>query len=121
MLNYNIKGTQVSVSEELRAYVERALGHAAKFLEADPTTHVDVELEFSQVRDGAKYRAEFTAEASGALYRADCWGTTLHEAIDLAVGELTGELRKNKTKKLHFLRRGALRVKEFVRGFRENI
>ncbi|MEK7612553.1 MAG: ribosome-associated translation inhibitor RaiA [Patescibacteria group bacterium] len=128
MLNYNIKGTEVQVSDELRAYVERALAHAEKFLAGDSSAHVDVELEYSPLHDpsfaeaskdkGGKYRAEFTVSASGAIYRAEAWGSTLHEAIDLTIAELGQELRRTKDKRRHFLRRGALKVKEFVRGFR---
>ena len=119
MLNYNIKGTEVQVSDELRSYVERALAHAEKFLSGDSSAHVDVELEHSPLRDGSKYRAEFTVAAAGALHRAEAWGTTLHEAIDLAIAGVGQELRRNKEKNRHFLRRGALKVKEFVRGFRD--
>ncbi len=118
MLNYNIKGTDIEVSDELRSYVERALAQAEKFLSNDPSVHVDVELEHSQVRDGGKYRAEFTAEAQGALYRAEEWGSTMHEAIDLTIAEFAKELRRDKRKRQHFLRRGALRIKEYIRGFR---
>lgn len=119
MLNYNIKGTGIEVSGELRAYAEKTLAQAEKFLSTDPTAHADIELEHSMMRDGGKYRAEFTVLASGALYRADVWGSTMHEAIDLATAELSKELRRNKDKRTHIFRRGALKVKEYVRGFRD--
>ena len=117
MLNYNIKGTGVDVSDELRSYAEKKLQHAEKFLQNDPSARADIELEHQAVRDGDKYRAEFTVTASGEFYRAERWGESMHATIDLAVGELVNELGRNKKKRLHILRRGAARIKDYVRGW----
>src|SRR3989344_6033290 len=103
MLNYNIKGTGVEVGDELRSYVEKKLQHADKFLQHDPSAHVDIELEHSALRDGEKYRAEFTVQASKHVYRAESWGGSMHAAIDLAVGELMAEFGRNKKKRLHLV------------------
>lgn len=120
-MNYNIKGTEVPVTDELRTYVERQLAHADKLLAGDSTAHTDVELEYAPVRDGGRYCAEFTLSVGGQIYRAGRWGTTLHEAIDLAGGELTKELSRNKKKKQSILRRTSLRVKEYLRGWRSDL
>jgi ribosomal subunit interface protein len=118
-MNYNIKGTGVSVTDELRAYVEKKLAHTDKFLGGDPAARADVEFEHAPLRDGGKYRAEFMVPASGSVYRAERWGETLHEAIDLATGELVKEMRRTKKKQLHLVRRGGARIKDFVRGLRD--
>lgn len=120
-VNYNIKGTEVPVTDELRSYAERQLAHAQKLLQGDPTAHVDVELKYESVRDGGKYGAEFTLQSEGQVYRADCWGTTLHEAMDVAGAELMRELSKAKKKKHSMFRRTAVKVKEYLRGWRESI
>ncbi|MDE2071609.1 MAG: ribosome-associated translation inhibitor RaiA [Patescibacteria group bacterium] len=117
-MNYNIKGTHIDVHGELRSYVERALVHADKFLAGDPSAHTDVELRYESVRDGERYCAEFTLECRGGVHRAVAWGESMHAAIDLATAELVAELRKNKNKRLAGLRRTALRVKEYLRGWR---
>ena len=109
------------VTDELRTYVEKCLAHADKFLANDSAAHADVELEHAPVRDGDKYRAEFTVSASGELYRADAWGETLHAALDLSSGELTKELRRTKSKRIDVLRRSALKVKEYIRGWRKRV
>jgi ribosomal subunit interface protein len=116
---YNLKGSGVPVTDELRAYIERCLQHPDKFLAGDSVARADVEVEHSSVRDGAKYRAEFTVSTSRGLFRASEWGTTLHEALDLATGELTKELRRSKSKRIDVLRRSALKVKEYLRGWRD--
>jgi ribosome-associated translation inhibitor RaiA len=110
----------------LRTYVERQLAHADKIVGVDTTAQADVELEHDEHHQGdlgttGKYRAEFTVEVSGTLYRASERGTTLHEAIDLASGELLGEMRQNKKKKLNVFRHSAVRVKEYLRGWRNDV
>ncbi len=121
MLNYNIKGTGLEISEELRRYAEKKLSSAEKFLQGDPAAHVDIELEHETMREGDRNRAEFTVSASGGLYRASEWGETMHAAIDLAVAELLTELGRNKKKRLDLVRRGAARAKDFFRGWRSSV
>lgn len=118
-MNYNIKGSGLPVTDELRTYVEKKLGQADKFLGGDSTAHADVEFEHSQVRDGGKYRAEFTVSASAQVYRAEEWGTTLHEAIDVAAAELVKELRRDKKRHIALVRRGGAIIKGVLRGLRD--
>jgi ribosomal subunit interface protein len=121
MLNYNIKGTGLELSDEVRGYAEKKLQHAAKFLHHDTTAHADIELEYRATRSGEQYRAEFTVTSGSKLYRAEEWGETMHSAIDLAIGELSSEISRNKQKRLHVLRRGAQRVKDYVRGWSNKV
>lgn len=119
MINYNIKGTGLPITDELRTYAEKKLATAEKFLQGDSTAHTDIELEHSQLRDGSKYRAEFTLSSGGTVYRAEEWGETLHAAIDLSIEELVKELRRNKRKHLHLVRRGGAAIKDAIRGLRD--
>ncbi|MDE1925218.1 MAG: ribosome-associated translation inhibitor RaiA [Patescibacteria group bacterium] len=130
-MNYNIKGTGVSVTDELRDYIEKRLAHAGTFVGGDTTAHTDVELEYSARHDpssaeategkAGKYRAEFTAGVGGQVYRAAQWGSTLHEAINIASAELAKELRREKKQKLKIFRHSAVRVKEYLRGWRKKV
>lgn len=120
MLNYNIKGTGLEVSDELRGYVEKKLSTAEKFLHHAPV-HVDVELEHDSLRAGERNRAEFTVAAGGDTYRAEAWGETMHAAVDLAMGELVVELGRNKKKRIDIVRRSAHRFKEYLRGLRWDV
>ena len=116
-MNYNIKGTEVAITPELRAYVEKKLEQADKFLANDPTALIDVELEFAAGEGGKKYRVELTLTATREMHRAEARGEALHEAIDLCIEELMQELRRTKEKRTTLVRRGAARIKDFVRGF----
>ncbi len=119
-MNYNVKGTGVQVTPELRSYVESQFARQAdKFLKDDSAARASVEFEYSPLRDGAQYRCELSISSSGGNYRAETWGGTLHEAIDLSVGELTHELRRAKDRRIHIWRRGAARIKGYLRGWRD--
>ena len=97
MLNYNLKGTGLSITPELRFYLDRKLEGIEKFLQ-EPS-HVDVELEYQEMRHGGHYRAELTIESAGSVYRASEWAEALHPAIDSATNAVFGELRRKKKKR----------------------
>ena len=118
-MRYNLKGTGISITQEIREYLEKKLSSTEKFLQDDTGAHADIELEYSQLRDGGKYRAEFTVSTHGRAHRAEEWGSTMHEAIDTATGVLVKELRRNKSKHMRMVRHGAKQIKDFVRGFRD--
>lgn len=120
-MNYNIKGTEVPVTDELRAYVERQLARADKFVAGDTTAHADVELQYLADGRSGKYRAEFTLSIGGQIYRVERWGSAMHEAIDLAGGDFVHELSREKKKRHSMFRRTAVRVKEYVRGWRDTV
>lgn len=120
-MNYNIKGTEVPITDELRGYVERQLARADKFVAGDTTAHADVELQYLEDGRSGKYRAEFTLSAGGQICRTERWGGTMHEAIDLAGGDFVHDLSRSKEKKQSVLRRASLRVKEYVRGWRDTV
>jgi len=119
MINHNIKGTGLPITDELRTYTEKKLSGAEKFLAGDSTAHTDIELEHSPLRDGGQYRAEFTLSSESQVYRAESWGTTMHEAIDLTASQLVKELRRNKNRHIALVRRGGAIIKDVLRGFRD--
>ena len=121
MVNYNVKGTGLDITDEIRTYLEKKLSHVDTYLQNDPTKHVDVELQYQTSEDRKKFMAELTMTSEGALFRAEAFGDALHEAIDLATDDLTRELDKNKKKNKSLVRHGASRFKDFIRGFRKDV
>lgn len=121
MLNYNIKGTGLDITEEIRAYAEKCLEKAEKFTNGESSVHVDIECEFRGQEDGPKYRAEYTLQARGAVYRAEGVRETLHLALDAAMDDLLTELRRDKKTRLRFVRQSAARAKEYLRGWRKSV
>jgi ribosomal subunit interface protein len=118
MLNRNIKVTGLELTPELHEYVDKKLAHAEKFVNGDTAAHADIELEHKPQGRSKKYRAECTLALSGGVYRISEWGETMHEALDVMVGELVRELTQDKKRRLHTLRKSASRVKEYLRGWR---
>jgi len=118
-MNYNLKGTGLSVSGEMRAYVDKKLAPAEKFLSASSPVRLDIELEFVSGAAGPKYSAEYTLVLGKKTFRAQAQGTALHEVVDIASDELVQELARAKDKRQHLFRRGAARIKDYLRGFRE--
>src|SRR3989344_4394296 len=115
-MNYNLKGTGLALSEEMRVYLDKKLVHAEKFIRTGPPVQLDVELEFVAGAAGPKYRAEYTLARGKEIFRAQARGTTLHEAIDIASDELAQKLAKMRDKRRHLFRRGAARIKDYLRG-----
>ncbi len=117
-MNYNLKGTGLQITDEIRDYVEKKLQGADKFVGDDSTAHTDVEVVYQTSESREHYRAEFTLQYRGVVHRAEASGEKLHEAIDIATDELVQELRRTKKKSLSLIRRGSATVKDFLRGFR---
>ena len=120
-MNYNIKGTNLEITDEIRSYVEKCLSHAEKFLARDSAARADVECEYTEVGHGPKFRAEFNLTASHGTHRAEARGETLHEALDIASAEIAREIRQQKKKRLHVLRKGAARAKDYLRGWTDKM
>ena len=119
MMNYNIKGTEVAITPEVRAYLEKKLGRLEKFVQHKEAARADVELGYL-VGEAKTYRAEMMLYEPGlpSPLRAVAEGGALYEALDKAAGELFTELTRGKKKQQHVFRRGAARIKEYIRGFR---
>jgi ribosomal subunit interface protein len=118
-MHCNLKGTDVALTPEIHAYVEKRLQALDKFVEHAGAERADVELQFLR-GEAHMYRAEFTYREPGLgePLRAERRGATLHEAVDLAVAELFREMTQSKKKRITVVRRAALRAKEFMRGLR---
>ena len=121
-MNYNIKGTGVALTDEIRTYLEKKLAHVEKFVQNPSAARADVELEYLP-SEAKMYRAEVTVHEPSLKQplRAEAMGGTLYEAIDKVEGDLASELTRTKKKKLQNFRHSAVRVKEFLRGWRDSI
>jgi ribosomal subunit interface protein len=114
---YNLKGTNISLTDEIRDYLEKKLATLDKLTDAEGA-RADVEIEY--MKDEARmYRAEAMLIGTHlkSPFRAEVRGATLHESVDLMTHELAAELTRAKKKHIHSVRKGAAAIKDFVRGF----
>lgn len=120
-MRYNIKGTNLEVTPENRAYVEKRLASLDKFVGNLEAARADIELKFKPLWDGRRYYVEFMFYEPGLpeRLRIEARGDILYEAIDLAAAELFREMTKTKRKRLDIFRRSAVKVKEYLRGWRD--
>jgi putative sigma-54 modulation protein len=118
-MNYNIKGTGFDITDEVRTYVEKKLSALDK-LAVRSTGRVDVVLAHTATAQ-MQYTAEMTLHDAKMPLHAEGHGGTLHEAIDVVSAELVAELSKAKKKRLSNFRHSAVKVKEYLRGWRSKI
>jgi putative sigma-54 modulation protein len=119
-MNYNIAGTDVHITDEIRDYVEKRLAHLDKLVDNPEAARTDVHVHYRKSEE-KMFTIELLLHAPGtsnALHAKATTGT-LYEAVDVATAELTRELKNTKKKRLHMLRHTGARVKEYIRGWRE--
>ncbi len=119
-MNYNLKGTEVSVTDELRTYVEKKLAALDKLLVRSDAARVDIVLSYLESEE-RQYHAEMTLHDAKHPLHVESYGRTLYEVIDAASGELVDELAKAKKKRHSNWREGSGKIKEFIRGWRNSI
>ena len=117
---YNIKGTDLSITLENRTYVEKRIKALDKFFPKKSAPRIDIELQHMHGEAGM-YRAEGTLHDHGfeGDFRAEATGGGINEAIDLMVGNLNLEVARAKKRIIHDKRKGAARIKDFIRGLTE--
>ncbi len=121
-MNYNLKATDVTITDDIRTYLEKKLTHLEKFVHKASAARADVELEYMPSQS-KMYRAEVMLHEPSLTMpmRAEATGSTLYEAIDIMAGDVTSELTRSKKKRLQNFRRSAVKVKDFLRGWRDSI
>jgi putative sigma-54 modulation protein len=112
-MHYNLKGTDVSVTDELREYIEKKLSSLERVAPKD-SARVDVVVAYLESEE-KQYWAEMNLHDTGMPLHAEARAATLFGAIDAAVGELTEELNKAKTKRKTEARHDAVKGKEILR------
>jgi ribosomal subunit interface protein len=112
-MNYNLKGTDVSITDELREYVEKKLQSLDK-LSGEESARVDIVVAYLETEE-KQYFAEMTLHDTRDPMHTESRAATLHQAIDAAANELADTLHKVKTKRKDEARHDALTGKEMLR------
>ncbi len=117
-MQYNIKGTDLHITDGNRSYVEKRLPILDKYFGRKSGVRMDIELEFMKDEE-KKFRAEGTLHDHGfeGDMRVEAIGDTLHEAIDIMVNTFNADLSRSKKKMIDSKRKGGLMFKNLIRGF----
>ncbi|MEK7145140.1 MAG: ribosome-associated translation inhibitor RaiA [Patescibacteria group bacterium] len=119
-MKINIKGTNLSISPNLSAYLNEKLKSVVKLIDQnDETAMFDIELGRTtrHHQTGNIFRAEINLRRKGGDNRAVSEAGDIFSAIDLVKDQLLDELRGVKGKRLRFIKKSGRKVKEWLRRF----
>jgi len=117
-MQIEFKALTVDLTDDIRAYAVEKVGMLEKLLGNIEEENVRYEVELAQdlkQQSGTIYRADITVFAGPEKTHAVGHGETMFAAIDQSKDDLSRRLRRNKTKRLDFLRRGGAKIKRMVR------
>ena len=106
-MNINIKAKKITLTDEIKDYVQKKMDMLEKFLGDVPVINCDfeVELTIGDQNSGNIYRAEANIDVPGDLLRVDKTEQDLYKAIDKVKDHLEMVIKKYKGKKLSQKRR----------------
>lgn len=97
-MDIKVSGRKTTVTDALRAHVDKKIGEALKVFDIEPMT-ADVVLRYEKNPSNPNPASvEVTVRARGAVIRVAEHGADMYAAIDLAAEKTTRQLRKFKTK-----------------------
>lgn len=121
-MNVNVKATNMDLVPDVRAYLDKRLEAVAKFVDKRaPAAVCDVEVGKTTKgqRHGDIFRAEINLEMDGQFFRATAERQNINAAIDAVKKEILRELKRQKEKEVHLLRRGGAKLKEMTHTLSE--
>jgi ribosomal subunit interface protein len=117
-IKLNIKATNYDLKEEIRSDIDNQVKQFEKFL-PNNTEEVILDVEVGKTtkhhNQGLVYRAEFNMKYSDVFLRSESVQEDIRAAIELAGDELVRQIKKNKSKRRDLIRRGAGKVKRFLK------
>ena len=119
-MKISIKTTNITLTPDIKEYLDRKLESLKKFIDAaDDTVAVDVELGKSSMhhQTGDVFRAEINVFEGKKSYRAVAEGNDLVSALDGMKDQILHSLRNDKTKKMTLIKKTGSRLKQFIRRF----
>ncbi|KRN94432.1 ribosome hibernation-promoting factor, HPF/YfiA family [Pediococcus stilesii] len=95
MLDFNVRGENIEVTEAIREYVEKRIGKIEKYFDqgASPKAHVNL-----KVYQDRTAKVEVTIPMPYLVLRAEETSPDLYASVDLVTDKLERQLRKYKTK-----------------------
>ncbi len=95
MLNYQIRGENIEVTEAIRNHVEKKVSKLERYFTETPEANVHVNL---KVNPNKSSKVEITIPFPQLVLRAEEVNEDMYAAIDLIVDKLERQIRKHKTK-----------------------
>ncbi|MBI5134159.1 MAG: ribosome-associated translation inhibitor RaiA [Candidatus Taylorbacteria bacterium] len=119
MIKRTLKGTSIELTPAIEAAVEKAVKALDKYVDpTDTSALADIEVGKStnHHRSGEIFRAEINFHSRIGSLRSEAEKEDLYAAIIAAKDEIVEALRSKKAKKIDFVRRSGLKLKNMLKG-----
>ncbi|MFA6158176.1 MAG: HPF/RaiA family ribosome-associated protein [Candidatus Paceibacterota bacterium] len=119
MIKKTLKGTGLELSDAITSAVDRVISSIEKYTDpSDTSVLVDVEVAktTNHHRSGDIFRAEINFRSRIGNLRAEAEREELHAALIAAKDEIVESLRTRKSKRMDFVRKSGLKLKNMLRG-----
>jgi putative sigma-54 modulation protein len=116
-MKINFKATNLQLTAEISDYCRDKLNHLDKFIPADESVFMDVELgkTTQHHKHGEIFRAEVNFHTASRHFRAEAVAEDLYAAIDEAKDELSAEVKRYQKKRGALVRRGGRMIKNLLK------
>jgi ribosomal subunit interface protein len=119
MIRKILKGTSLSLTPAIEQAVDRAVSSLESYVDQDDTSalaEVEVSKTTNHHKSGDIFRAEINFHYRHGSIRVETEKEDLYVAIAIVKDELIEALRSRKSKRVHFVRRSGLALKNMLRG-----
>lgn len=119
MIRKILKGTSLSLTEAIEQTVDKVVSSLESYVDPDDTSAL-AEIEVSRTthhhKSGDIFRAEINFHSRHGNARVESSKSDLYSALMTARDELTDILQSRKSKRIHFLKKSGLALKNMLRG-----
>ncbi len=119
MIRKILKSTSLSLTPAIEQAVNKVVSSLETCVDPDDTS-VLVEIEVSRTtqhhKSGEIFRAEINFHSRHGNFRTESEEKDLYVALGVAKDELIEVLRSQKSKRIHFIRKSGLALKNMLRG-----
>jgi len=111
-MDIRIKTTKLSLSADLKEYIEKKMNMLDKYLGGVSVSNCDVEIEYAlnKQTSGDVYRAEVNLSLPGTVLRVEKMEPTVNKAIDKVKDHLILSIKKYKEKKIRQKKRQVIEL-----------
>ncbi len=117
MTNFNIKTTNIEMTDAISSYLDKRLSKLDKFMKKDEPAVGQVEIGTITrgQNSGDIFRAEINLSLGGHSFRAESEKDDLYKAIDDAQDEMIRQLKSFKNKQRSMERKGGYQLKKLLK------
>lgn len=118
-MNINIKSTRIELTDEIKNYVYSKFESLNKLFSNSNDALVEIEIgkDSNHHAKGDVYKAEANVTVGGRQHYVLVIKDELHSAVDELRDQMAEKIKSSKEKSRSKFRHGAIKVKNFVKGF----